>query len=131
MTGSRIAMLLALLGLAVATIGLGCSDFQTPQVSVSAAEAAAPSETEITAAIWQLIDPMLKSDGLAPIETVTVYKIGRDADGRWIARAYLTPPPPASYRPSKIIVAKTPAGWETISLTVDETFGGSATSISK
>jgi hypothetical protein len=119
--------------LAVA-FGAGCSGSSTAPASTSATPVAhssasatssdAPHRSEVTRAIRRLVHPLLKS---GQISKVTVYEVGRDARGRWTARAYLTPPPTASCWPSKILVVRRPGGWKTVSVTVDRTFGGRVT----
>jgi hypothetical protein len=130
---AQIAVLAVTASLGVA-LGVGCSGSPTAQTSTSAAPVArastsatpadAPHRAEITRAIRRLVHPLLKS---GEISKVTVYEVGRDAKGRWTARAYLTPPPTASYWPSKILVVRQPSGWKTVSVTADSTFGGTAT----
>ena len=97
-----------------------------PQPSTSVSSAA-PASAEITAAVWELINPKLQSGELAPIETVTVDRVTRDAEGRWVASVYLTPPATASYWPSRIVVVRKATGWHVVSLAVDTTFGGTKT----
>ena len=92
-----------------------------PRTSASATQSGAPPRAEITRAIRKLVHPMLASGEIAK---VTVYEVGRDPQGRWTARAYLTPPGTASYWPSKILVVQRPNGWRRVSVTVDPAFGG-------
>jgi hypothetical protein len=125
---------LALTALLAVAFGAACSGSATVRTSTSAAPVArasasaaptdAPGRAEVTTAIRKLIHPSLKSGHIAK---VTVYEVGRDARGRWTARAYLTPPCTASWWPSKILVVQRPSGWKTVSVTVDRTFGGTAT----
>ena len=136
MRGRRYAQVavLALAASLVVAFGAGCSGSPTARTSTSAAPVArvsasatpsdAPHRAEITRAIRRLVHPLLRS---GEISKVTVYEVGRDAKGRWTARAYLTPPPTASYWPSKILVVRQPGGWKTVSVTADYTFGGTAT----
>ena len=89
----------------------------------------APSKWDITIGIQNLIKPLLRDGHLAPIEYSAVFKVERDASGRWLASAHLAPPMTASSWPANIVVVKDPEGWQIVSLKVDKTFGGSAPTV--
>jgi hypothetical protein len=89
----------------------------TPSASPTPGVGGAPSKAEITAAIRELLRP----EKYAAVQYITLSKLEQDAAGRWLASAYLTPPPSASSWPLNIVVAKDPDGWQIVSLKADRT----------